>query len=295
MHKLGFIGLGIMGKPMAENLLKAGYSLVVWDIREDILAGFARRGVQIGNSPKSIAEQCDVILTMLPNSPEVKEVALGESGVIKGIGEGKVLIDMSSIAPLVAVEIAVALRGVGADMLDAPVSGGEEKAKAGTLAFMVGGNEEVFNKYKSILEAMGNPTLVGEVGAGQITKLVNQAIVATNIAIIAEALSLGKKAGVSPSRIVDAIRRGLAGSQCLEDKAPRMIGRRYQPGFRIRLHAKDLTNVLQTSRELHVAMPLTATVMEMLQVLLADGHEEVDHAGLALYYEKLNGVSLEEQ
>lgn len=295
MKRLGFIGLGIMGKPMAENLLKAGYDLVVWDICENVLGEFAQRGVSIGTSPKNVAESCDVVLTMLPNSPQVKEVVLGENGIIKGIAEGKALIDMSSIAPLVSRDIAIALSKKGADMLDAPVSGGEEKAKAGTLAFMVGGSEEAFSKYRQILEVMGGSvTLVGDVGAGQIAKLVNQAVVATNIAIIAEALNLGKKAGVDPREIVNAIKGGLAGSQCLEDKAPRMLEGRYEPGFRLRLHVKDLTNVLETSRELHTAMPLTAQVMEMMQALLVDGHEDADHAGLALYYEKLNGVSLEE-
>jgi len=199
---------------------------------------------------------------------------------------------MSSIAPLVSQEVAKELEKKGVEMLDAPVSGGQEKAQSGTLAIMVGGKEEVFNQCKPILEVMGKPVLVGSIGAGQTTKLVNQVIVAINIAAVAEGLLLGKKAGVDPQRIFEAIKGGLAGSQCLTDKAPRMFKSNYDPGFRIKLHVKDLTNVLETSRELHTAMPLSAQVMEMMQKLMADGYDEVDHGGLALYYENLNNIFL---
>jgi len=180
-------------------------------------------------------------------------------------------------------------------MLDAPVSGGQEKAQSGTLAIMVGGKEEIFRQCKSILEVMGKPILVGDIGAGQTTKLVNQMIVAINIAAVAEGLILGKKAGVNPENIFEAIKGGLAGSQCLTDKAPRMFKGNYDPGFRMKLHVKDLTNVFEMSRKLHVAMPLTAQVMEMMQKLMADGYMEVDHGGLALFYEKMNGISLKDQ
>ncbi len=200
---------------------------------------------------------------------------------------------MSSIAPLVSRQVASELEKKGVEMLDAPVSGGQEKAQAGTLAIMVGGKQGVFEECKPILDVMGGSvTLVGDIGAGQTTKLANQVVVAINIAAVAEALIMGKKAGVDPENIFNAIRGGLAGSQCLEDKAPRMFEGRYDPGFRIRLHVKDLANVLETSRELHTAMPLTSQVMEMMQVLMAEGHDDVDHGGLALYYEKLNGLSL---
>jgi len=291
--KIGFIGLGIMGKPMAKNLLKAGYELVVYDINPAPVDELTTEGAKKGNSSKDIAERTDVILTMLPNSPEVKEVALGENGIIEGAKSGGVLIDMSSINPLVSKEIAEKLAEKGVEMLDAPVSGGQEKAVAGTLAFMVGGKEEVFNKYKSILDIMGGSvTLVGNIGAGETTKLVNQAIVAVNIAVVAEALTMGKKAGVDPERIFQAIRGGLAGSQCLDDKAPRMFKGEYAPGFKIKLHVKDLANVFETSRELHTAMPLTSQVMEMMQALLSEGYEENDHGGLALFYEKMNNLSL---
>jgi len=293
MKKLGFIGVGIMGKPMAKNLIDAGYDLIAYDIDKEALNEIVEYGAERGTSPKNIAENSDIIITMLPNSPDVKKVVLGENGVIEGVREGQTLIDMSSIAPLVSQEIAEELEKKRVEMLDAPVSGGQEKAQAGTLAIMVGGKKEVFEESKAILEVMGGSvTLVGGVGAGETTKLANQIIVAINIAAVAEALIMGKKAGVDPEEIFYAIRGGLAASQCLEDKAPRMFEGRYDPGFKMKLHVKDLTNVFETSRELHTAMPLTAHVMEMMQALIADGYDEVDHGALALYYEKLNGLSL---
>lgn len=293
MKKLGFIGVGIMGKPMAKNLIDAGYKVIVYDIDKKALDEIVAYGGARGTSPKNAAEKSDIIITMLPNSPHVKKAVLGEDGVINGVREGQILIDMSSIAPLVSREIAKELAAKGVETLDAPVSGGQEKAQAGTLAIMVGGKKEVFEECKPILDVMGGSvTLVGDSGAGQTTKLANQVVVAINIAAVAEALIMGKKAGVDPENIFNAIRGGLAGSQCLEDKAPRMFEGRYDPGFRIRLHVKDLANVLETSRELHTAMPLTSQVMEMMQVLMAEGHDDVDHGGLALYYEKLNALSL---
>lgn len=293
MKKLGFIGVGIMGKPMAKNLIDAGYKLIAYDIVEKALNEIVEHGAERGTSPKNVAQKSDIIITMLPNSPDVRKAVLGENGVIEGVREGQILIDMSSIAPLVSREVAEELKKKGVETLDGPVSGGQEKAQAGTLAIMVGGKREVFEECKEILEVMGGSvTLVGDIGAGQTTKLANQIIVAINIAAAAEALTMGKKAGVDPEAIFNAIRGGLAASQCLEDKAPRMFEGRYDPGFRIRLHVKDLTNVLETSRELHTAMPLTSQVMEMMQVLVAEGHDDADHGGLALYYEKLNGLSL---
>jgi len=281
-----------MGKPICKNLIDSGYKLLVYDINKEALNEVVEYGAEKGNSPKSVAENSDIIITMLPNSPDVKKVVLGKEGVIEGVKRGQILIDMSSIAPLVSQEVAKELEKKGVEMLDAPVSGGQEKAQSGTLAIMVGGKEEVFNQCKPILEVMGKPVLVGSIGAGQTTKLVNQVIVAINIAAVAEGLLLGKKAGVDPQRIFEAIKGGLAGSQCLTDKAPRMFEGEYNPGFRIKLHVKDLTNVLETSRELHTAMPLSAQVMEMMQTLIADGQSEIDHGGLALFYEKLNGISL---
>lgn len=282
-----------MGKPMAKNLIDAGYKLIAYDIVEKALDEVVEYGAERGTSPKSVAENSDIVITMLPNSPDVKKAVLGENGVIEGVREGQILIDMSSIAPLVSREVAEELKKKGVETLDGPVSGGQEKAEAGTLAIMVGGKKEVFEECKEILDVMGGSvTLVGDIGAGQTTKLANQIIVAINIAAVAEALTMGKKAGVDPEAIFNAIRGGLAASQCLEDKAPRMFAGKFDPGFRIRLHVKDLTNVLETSRELHTAMPLTSQVMEMMQVLVAEGHDDADHGGLALYYEKLNGLSL---
>lgn len=292
MKKLGFIGIGIMGKPMAKNLIDAGYQMVAYDRGKEALEKIVSYGAERVSSSKEVASQCDVIITMLPNSPDVKKVVLGKEGVIEGVHAGQVLIDMSSIAPLVSQEIAKELYEKGVEMLDAPVSGGQEKAKTASLAIMVGGKEEVFKKCKNILEIMGKPTLVGDIGAGQTTKLVNQVIVAINIAAVAEGLILGKKAGVDPKNLFNAIKSGLAGSQCLTDKAPRMFAGNYEPGFRMKLHVKDLTNALETSRELHNAMPLSAQVMEMMQALMAEGHTEVDHGGLALFYEKMNEISL---
>lgn len=292
-QKIGFIGLGIMGKPMAINLHKAGYPLIVYDVVEAPVQELVGLGAERGSSPGQVAASCDIVLTMLPNSPDVQAVVCGDGGILGQVKEGQIVVDMSSIAPLVSQELAGLLAEKGAEMLDAPVSGGQEKAEKGTLAFMVGGKPEVFEVCEPILDVMGGSVaLVGDIGAGQTTKLVNQAIVGVNIAIIAEAMSLGKAAGVDPENIFNAIRGGLAGSQCLEDKAPRMFEGAFDPGFRLRLHVKDLGNVLETSRQLHVAMPLASQVMEMMQSLMAAGHEEVDHGGLALFYEQVNGFAV---
>lgn len=296
MKRIGFIGLGLMGEPMAINLVKAGYKVIAYDRNPERTEVLVQEGATAASGPREVAQASDVIITMLPNSPHVKEVVLGENGLIEGTRAGQYVVDMSSIAPLVAQEVAEALAEKGVTMLDAPVSGGVEKARAGTLAVMVGGTEEAFAAVKEILEVMaGSVTLVGPVGAGQTTKLVNQMIVASNIAIVAEAMTLGKKAGVDPERIFQAIRGGLAASQCLEDKAPRMFSGNFAPGFRISLHAKDLANVIETSQDLHVAIPLTTQVMQMMQALINDQHEDVDHGGLALFYEKMNSLSLKQE
>ena len=292
MQNIGFIGLGIMGKPMAKNLLKAGKSLVVYDIVPAAVEELVSEGAQKGTSPKDVVERSDMVITMLPNSPHVKEAVCGEKGILEGAKKGQIIVDMSSIAPLVSRELGALLAEKGAEMLDAPVSGGQEKAEKGTLAIMVGGSEASYEKVKDILAFMGKSTLVGDLGAGQTTKLVNQSIVAVNIAAVAEGMAFAKKAGVDPEKVFNAIRGGLAGSQCMEDKAPRMFEGRYNPGFRINLHIKDLTNVLETSRSLHLSMPLTAQLMEMFQNLAADGQETLDHGALGLFYEKLNNLSL---
>jgi 2-hydroxy-3-oxopropionate reductase len=294
MSKIGFIGLGIMGKPMAKNLIKGGFSLVVFNRSAAPMGELTALGAEGAASPREVAERAEVVITMLPNSPQVREVVGGKNGIIEGAHAGQIVVDMSSIAPLVSRELCALLREKGVDMLDAPVSGGQEKAEQGTLAIMAGGPASAFERVKPILDKMGSSVLVGESGAGQITKLVNQTIVAINIAAVAEGMSLAEKAGVDPRKVFEAIRKGLAGSQCLEDKAPRMFEGRYNPGFRLNLHIKDLGNVLETGHSLHNGMPLAAALMEMMQSLANDGHEALDHGALGLYYEKLNGVSLKQ-
>lgn len=286
--KIGFIGLGIMGKPMAKNLVKAGYQLLVNDFNKASVEELKALGAEVCSSNKEIAEKSDVVITMLPNSPHVKEVALGEGGLIEGAHAGLTLIDMSSIAPLASREIAEKLAEKGVEMIDAPVSGGEPKAIDGTISVMVGGKQELFDKYSDVLNAMaGSVVRVGEIGAGNIAKLCNQTIVAINIAAVSEALVLAQKAGVSPELVYNAIRGGLAGSTVLDAKAPLMMDRKFDPGFRINLHIKDLNNVLETSHGVGAPLPLTSAVREMMEFLKVDGHEMEDHSSLLKYYEKL--------
>jgi 2-hydroxy-3-oxopropionate reductase len=293
MYKIGFIGLGIMGKPMARNLLKAGYKLIIYDINADVIKELVKDGAKEGKSSCDVASQSEVIITMLPNSPDVKEVVLGENGIIKGINPGSVLIDMSSIAPLVSRELAEKLLQKNVVMLDAPVSGGEPKAIEGTLAIMAGGPEETFNKVKDILNAMGSSVkLVGEIGSGNITKLANQIIVALNIAAIGEAMVLATKAGVDPEKVYQAIRGGLAGSAALDAKMPMILNGNFKPGFRIELHIKDLINALNTAKELSVPDTLTSKVLEILQELKAEGKAKDDHGGIIQFYEKAAKVEV---
>lgn len=230
---------------------------------------------------------------MLPNSPHVKTVALGENGIIEGAVEGLIFIDMSSIAPLASKEIGEKLALKGVKMLDAPVSGGEPKAIDGTIAVMVGGEKEIFDKMYPVLDAMaGSVVYVGDLGAGNTAKLCNQAIVAINIAAVSEALLLAKKAGASPELVYQAIRGGLAGSAVLDAKAPMIMDRNFKPGFRIDLHIKDLNNVLETSKGVGASLPLTAQLMEMMQAVKLDGFGVEDHAGIVKYYEKMGNTKI---
>ncbi|CUU25056.1 2-hydroxy-3-oxopropionate reductase [Duffyella gerundensis] len=294
--KIGFIGLGIMGKPMSKNLIKAGYSLVVRDHNAENEAELVALGATVGKTAKEVAEQSDVIITMLPNSPQVQEVVLGENGVVDGAKPGTVVIDMSSIAPLASREIHAALAEKQIALLDAPVSGGEPKAIEGTLSVMVGGDKALFDQCYDIMKAMaGSVVHTGEIGAGNVTKLANQVIVALNIAAMAEALTLATKAGVSPDLVYQAIRGGLAGSTVLDAKAPMVMDRNFKPGFRIDLHIKDLANALDTSHSIGAQLPLTAAVMEMMQALKADGLGTADHSALACYYEKLAKIEVSRQ
>jgi 2-hydroxy-3-oxopropionate reductase len=286
--KIGFIGLGIMGKPMAKNLLKAGYSLVVHDINPAPVKELAAAGAETASSAKEVAQKTDVVITMLPNSPHVKAAVMGPNGVLEGAKPGMIIVDMSSIAPLAAKEVAAKAAEKGVEMLDAPVSGGEPKAIDGTLSIMVGGKKEVFVKCQGFLNKMGTSiVLCGDIGAGNTTKLANQIIVALNIAAMSEALVLGAKAGVNPETIFSAIRGGLAGSAVLEAKVPMVLSGNFKPGFRIELHIKDLANAMDTAHELGVPLPLTSQVMEIMQALKVDGKAGNDHSGVVQFYEKL--------
>ena len=291
--KIGFIGLGIMGKPMAKNLLKAGHEVVCYDIIRQNVDAVVSAGAKAASSAKAVAEQCPIIITMLPNSPHVKEAVLGTGGVLEGAKAGTILIDMSSIAPLASQEVAKACEQKGVKMIDAPVSGGEPKAIDGTLSIMVGGDESVFNSVKDILLKMGASAVhCGPIGAGNTTKLANQVIVACNIAAVAEAFTLARKAGVDPKRVFDAIKGGLAGSTVMNAKMPMILEGNFNPGFKIDLHIKDLNNALDTGHNVGSPLPLTAQVMEMMQTLHADGCGQNDHSGLAKYYAKVSGTTI---
>lgn len=291
--KIGFIGLGIMGKPMSKNLLKAGHELVVYDINTAAVAELVDAGASSVLSPQDVAAACSVIILMLPNSPQVKDVVLGEGGVIKGIKPGSTVIDMSSIAPGVSQEVAAALAEVNVELLDAPVSGGEPKAIDGTLSIMVGGKAAVFSQFKDLLLTMGASAVhCGDVGAGNTTKLANQVVVALNIAAVSEALILGKKAGVDPAVIYQAIRGGLAGSTVMDAKTPMMLAGNFKPGFKIDLHIKDLANALDTAKEVGAPMFLTSHVYEILKLLHAEGKGQNDHSGIVEFYEALAKTQL---
>ena len=293
MKKIGFIGLGIMGKPMSKNLLKAGYPLVVYDIVAAAVDEVVKAGAERGTSPKDVAAKADAIITMLPNSPQVKEVVLGKDGIIETMRPGSILIDMSSIAPLVSREVAAALAAKKIRMLDAPVSGGEPKAIDATLSIMVGGNRVDFDEYLPILKTMGaSVVLCGEIGAGNVTKLANQIVVAANIAAVSEALVLATKAGVNPDLVFQAIRGGLAGSTVMDAKSPMMLDRNFKPGFRINLHIKDLNNVLDTAKGISAPTPLTEEAMKMMLSLRDDGMGDNDHSALVRYYEKIAGIEV---
>lgn len=292
--KIGFIGLGIMGKPMAKNLIKAGHDLTVYDIIAKNVEKLVSAGATAAASCREVAEKSEIVITMLPNSPHVRAAVLGEGGVLEGAKSGTVLIDMSSIAPQASIDIESACREKGVKMLDAPVSGGEPKAIDGTLSIMVGGDKAVFEQVKEdVLRKMGASVVYcGAIGAGNTTKLVNQIIVACNIAACAEAFTLAKRAGVDPTIVFEAIRGGLAGSTVMNAKVPMMINSSFDPGFKIDLHMKDLGNVMETGHSVGSPLPMTAMVMEMMQTLHADGLGEEDHSALAKFYAKLSGTMI---
>ncbi len=292
-EKIGFVGLGIMGKPMARNLMAAGYELTVYDIVGEPVEELATEGASASSSPREATVNNVRTITMLPDSADSERAILGPDGVLEGAAPGSVIIDMSSIAPSMSQKIGVACADKGVEFLDAPVSGGEPGAIAGTLAIMVGGKQSVFDDCEPLLQVMGgNVVLTGDIGAGNITKLANQIIVAANIEALSEALVLTQKAGVDPERVFNAIRGGLAGSAVMEAKAPMMLDRNFRAGFRVRLHQKDLRNVLQTAGELNVPLPVTALVQQMLGSLINDGDQESDHSAILHFIEKLAGVEV---
>lgn len=291
--KVGFVGLGIMGRPMAKNLIRAGHELTVYARRSEVVEEFCLLGASVKDSPAQVAATTEVSITMLPNSPEVREVVLGEQGLALGAKAGHTIIDMSSIDPLESQSIGNTLAEHNVYFMDAPVSGGEPKAIDASLSVMVGSDLEIFNQYKDLLLDMAASVVhVGDIGAGNIAKLANQMIVASNIAVVSEALMFAKKAGADPEKVYQAIRGGLAGSNVLDAKAPMMLDKNFKPGFRIELHMKDLKNVQAASQKIHAPAPLTAQVMEMMQVLAAHGFEMDDHAALLKYYEILSGMTL---
>lgn len=296
MKKIGFVGLGIMGKPMVKNLLKAGYELTVFDITKAAVDEVVAAGAVAAASAKEVAQKTEVVITMLPNSPHVKAAVLGPDGVLEGAKPGLVLIDMSSIAPLAAQEIAAEVAKKGVEMLDAPVSGGEPKAIDGTLSIMVGGPQALFDRCVEVMSKMGKSVVrCGEIGAGNTTKLANQIVVALNIAAVSEAFVLATKAGVNPELVFNAIRGGLAGSTVMDAKGPMILAGNFKPGFKIDLHIKDLANAIETGHDVGVPLPLTASVMEILQALKVDGKGQNDHSAIAQYYEKLAKVEARKQ
>ena len=291
--KIGFIGLGIMGKPMAKNLLKAGYDLVVFDVCSEAVKEVVSCGAKQAASSKEVAGQTEMIITMLPDSPQVRNVVLGVNGVADGAKAGAVVVDMSSIDPTESKSIGLELEKRGIEMLDAPVSGGEPKAVDGTLSVMAGGKKDVFERCHKVLATMASSVVyVGELGAGNIAKLANQIIVAVNIAAVSEALTFAGKAGADPLLVFQAIRGGLAGSTVLDAKAPMMLNRDFKPGFRIGLHIKDLKNTLNAAPVYSAPVPLTGQLMEMMQALKADGLEGEDHSSILKYYEKIGNMEL---
>jgi 2-hydroxy-3-oxopropionate reductase len=281
-----------MGRPMARNLLKAGYALVVHSRSRGPVDEIVRAGATAAASPKDVAGQCDVLITMLPNSPDVEQVALGPGGIVEGARRGLIFADMSTISPIVSQQIGKALETRGVAMLDAPVSGGEKGAIDGALSIMVGGDKAVFERVLPIFQAMGKTiTLLGPLGLGGFTKLANQIIVAVNLTALAEALTLGKKAGLDRELLLTALAGGLAGSRCLDQKKPNYLANTYNPGFKIDLHYKDLGLIMESARALGVPLPATAVVQELFSALRVKGRGGLDHSGVITLLEDLAGAS----
>ncbi len=296
MEKIGFIGLGIMGGPMAQNLREAGYEVVVHNRTEEKADDFVEAGGEKASSPREAAEKSDVVITMLPDSPQVEEMVLGEDGVAEGVSEGMLYVDMSSIAPATSRTVHEVLEEKGVEAVDAPVSGGQPAAESGELAIMAGGSDEAVERARPILEVMGKAvTHIGPPGAGQVAKAANQVVVALTIQAVSEALTLARKSGVDAGKVREALLGGLAQSKILEMHGGRMLQREFDPGFKLSLHRKDLDIALQASREEGVPLLATAQAAEIMNALLAAGHGDDDHAVMATFYEDLAGISEAEQ
>jgi 2-hydroxy-3-oxopropionate reductase len=293
MNPIGFIGLGIMGRPMAKNLLRKGREIMVYDIDPAAMQDMADHGARVAGSPREIGEACDIILTSLPDAPQVREVLYLPGGVLSGAKPGTIVIDTSSLSPFASREIEENCRACSVIMLDAPVSGGEPKAIDGTLAFMVGGREDAFEKIKDILLDMGASTiLVGGHGAGAMAKLANQVIVNLTIAAMGEAMMLAVRGGVDPGKVYDAIRGGLAGSVVLDAKMPMVLARNFKPGGKISINKKDIRNVMETAATLQMDMPLTTVLSGIFNWLEMAGKAGLDHAAIVQYYEKVADMEI---
>ena len=288
MGQVGFVGLGIMGRPMARNLLRAGYELVVHNRSRGKVEGLAEEGASVADNPKEVAESCETVITMLSDSPQVEEVLAGENGVFEGVWEGALLVDMSTISPVVAKELAAEARERGASMLDAPVSGGEPGAEAGTLSIMVGGSVEDFDRAKPLFDVMGETVVhVGESGTGQVVKACNQIVVALTIEAVSEALVLGSKAGVDPAKVIEVLSGGMAGNKVMEVRGEKFLKHEFDPGFKIELHRKDLGIALAAGREYGVPLPVAAVVDQVLEALVAKGLGGKDHSAILTFIEDL--------
>jgi len=285
--KLGFVGLGIMGTPMAGHLIAAGHTVFI-STRSKVPDELAKSAATICASPAEVAKQADIIITMVPDTPDVEKVLFGEQGIASGLSKGKIVVDMSSISPIETKVFAQKINALGCEYLDAPVSGGQLGAKGATLTIMVGGSEATFAKVKPVFELMGkNITLVGGNGAGQVTKVANQIIVALNIEAVAEALVFASKAGADPAKVREALMGGFASSKILEVHGERMIKRTFDPGFRIELHQKDLNLALSSAKALGVSLPNTASAQELFNSCSAYGGKAWDHSAMVKALEKM--------
>ena len=291
-NRIGFIGTGIMGKPMVRNLVKAGYQVVVYNRSQSAIDELTAKSdaVTAAGSPEEVARAADTVILMLPDSPDVRDVVFGENGVLNGVREGFLLIDMSTIAPSTAIEVSTAVATAGGSALDAPVSGGDKGAIAGTLSIMVGGNETDVKRAMPLFEAMGKTIVhIGGPGAGQIAKACNQVMVAVNYAAVSEALVLAERSGVDPEKVAQVLGGGLANSRVLEMRGATMIKGDFQPGFRVDLHRKDLAIALATGRERQSALPITALVSQLYDALSATGGGQLDHSALITVIERMSG------